>query len=57
MQFQLRGLDIGREFIAQVEAQTHCVKDRDLHHFTRVLEVDLSSLFPPVESPLMLARI
>ena len=53
MQLQLRGLDIGRECVAQIEAQTHCVKDRDLHHFSRVLEVDLSSLFPPIESPSM----
>jgi len=53
----LRGLDIGREFIAQIEAQTHCVKDRDLHHFARVLEVELSRLFPPIESPLLMARI
>ncbi len=57
MQFQLRGLDIGREFIAQIEAQTHCVKDRDLHNFARVLEVELSELFPPIESPLLMARV
>lgn len=56
MQLQLRGLDIGREFIAQIEAQTHCVRDRDLHHLARALEVDLSRLFPPMASPLLMAR-
>ena len=37
LRLQLGGLDLGRETIAQIEAQTHCVKDRDLHHFSRAL--------------------
>jgi len=51
LRLQLGGLDLGRETIAQIEAQTHCVKDRDLHHFSRALGVGLSDLFPRVQTP------
>lgn len=42
---QLNGLDIGREVVAQVEAQTHCVKDKDLLYFAHALKVNLADLF------------
>lgn len=42
---QLNGLDIGREVIAQIEAQTHCVKDKDLPFFAYVLKVGVDDLF------------
>ena len=45
MQLQLGGMDITREFIAQIEAQTHCVKDRDIPYFAHALKVDLADLF------------
>ncbi len=48
VQLQLKGLDVGREIIAQIEGQTHCVRDRDLPYFARVFEVGLSDLFPEI---------
>lgn len=42
---QLNGLDIGREGVAQIEAQTHCVKDKDLLLFAHALKVNLPELF------------
>jgi hypothetical protein len=45
MYLQLSGLDIGREVVAQIEGQTHCVKDRDLPYFAQVFGVDLADLF------------
>jgi transcriptional regulator with XRE-family HTH domain len=42
---QLNGLDIGREGVAQIEGQTHCVKDKDLPYFAHVLKVNLADLF------------
>ena len=45
MRLQLSGLDIGREVVAQIEAQTHCVKDRDLPFFADALQVNLHDLF------------
>jgi transcriptional regulator with XRE-family HTH domain len=42
---QLNGLDIGREAVAQIEAQTHCVKDKDLLYFAHALKVNLADLF------------
>ena len=42
---QLNGLDIGREVVAQIEGQTHCVKDKDLPYFAHVLKVNLADLF------------
>jgi hypothetical protein len=42
---QLNGWDIGREGVAQVEAQAHCVKDKDLLLFAHALKVNLPELF------------
>lgn len=41
----MNGLDIGREGVAQIEAQTHCVKDKDLLLFAHALKVNLPELF------------
>lgn len=49
IQLQLKGFDIGREGIAQMEGQTHCIKDKDLPYFARALNVGLLDLFPPLE--------
>ena len=45
MKLQLNGWDIGREVVAQIEAQTHCVKDQHLLFFAHVLKVSLADLF------------
>ena len=42
---QLSGLDIGREVVAQIETQTHCIKDKDILYFAIALKVDLADLF------------
>ena len=42
---QLSGLDIGREGVAQIETQTHCIKDKDILYFAIALKVDLADLF------------
>ena len=42
---QLSGLDIGREGVAQIETQTHCIKDKDILYFAFALKVDLADLF------------
>jgi transcriptional regulator with XRE-family HTH domain len=42
---QLSGLDIGREVVAQIETQTHCIKDKDIIYFAFALKVDLADLF------------
>jgi transcriptional regulator with XRE-family HTH domain len=42
---QLSGLDIGREVVAQIETQTHCIKDKDILYFAFALKVDLADLF------------
>jgi len=49
IQLQLKGLDVGREVVAQIEGQTHCVKDRDLPYFARVFQVGLTELFPDLQ--------
>ena len=46
IQLQLKGLDVSREVIAQIEGQCHCVKDKDLPYFARVFQVGLTDLFP-----------
>ena len=43
---QLKGLDISREVVAQIEGQIHCVKDRDLPYFAAVFQVEIPALFP-----------
>ena len=50
VQLQLKGLDIGREGVAQIEGQTHCVKDKDLPYLASVFGVQLVELFPPFPS-------
>jgi transcriptional regulator with XRE-family HTH domain len=46
IQLQLKGLDMAREVVAQIEGQTHCVKDRDLPYFACVFRIELVELFP-----------
>lgn len=45
LRLQLSGLDIGREGVAQIETQTHCIKDKDILYFAHVLKVDLADLY------------
>jgi len=45
LRLQLSGLNIGREVLAQIEAQTHCIKDKDLIYFADALKVDLTDLY------------
>ncbi len=45
LRLQLSGLNIGREVLAQIEAQTHCIKDMDIPYFAHALKVDLANLF------------
>jgi transcriptional regulator with XRE-family HTH domain len=47
IQLQLKGLDVGREVVAQIEGQTHCVKDKELPYFAAVFQIELAGLFPP----------
>jgi transcriptional regulator with XRE-family HTH domain len=47
VQLQLKGLDIGREGVVQIEGQTHCVKDKDLPYLATAFGVQLVELFPP----------
>ncbi len=42
---QMSGLDIGREVVAQIELQTHCIKDKDVPVFARVLKVEVAELY------------
>jgi transcriptional regulator with XRE-family HTH domain len=43
---QLRGLNISRGTVSQIEAQVRCVKDAELHALASVLEVSTDSLYP-----------
>jgi transcriptional regulator with XRE-family HTH domain len=45
LRLQLSGLNIGREVLAQIEAQTHCLKDKDIPYFAHALKVDLADLY------------
>ena len=45
LRLQLSGLNIGREVLAQIEAQTHCIKDKDILYFAHALKVDLADLY------------
>lgn len=51
---QLKGFDISREVVAQIEGQVHCVKDRDLPYLAAVFQVEIPALFPsfPPKVPL-----
>jgi len=44
---QLKGFDISRGTISQIEALTRCVSDSELFSLASVLEVSTDSLFPP----------
>jgi transcriptional regulator with XRE-family HTH domain len=46
IELNLKGLEVEREFVAQIEGQTHCVKDKDLPYFAAALGVPLTDLFP-----------
>lgn len=46
VELNLKGLEVEREFVAQIEGQTHCVKDRYLPYFAAALGVQISDLFP-----------
>jgi ribosome-binding protein aMBF1 (putative translation factor) len=50
IQLQLKGLDVGREVVAQVEGQCHCVKDKGLPYFAQAFGVSLIELFPPFDA-------
>lgn len=43
---QLRGLDISRGTLSQIEAQLRCVTDDELLALARILKVSTDSLFP-----------
>lgn len=45
-QCQLRGLDISRGTLSQIEAQLRCVKDDELWALAKVLKTSTDSLFP-----------
>lgn len=46
---QLNGLDVGRDVVARIECQIHCVRDKELLFFARTLDVDVSRLFLSIE--------
>jgi transcriptional regulator with XRE-family HTH domain len=45
LRLQLGGLNICREVLAQIEAQDHCVKDKDIPYFARALKVEMADLY------------
>lgn len=45
-QCQLKGFDISRGTLSQIEAQLRCVTDDELLALARVLKVSTDSLFP-----------
>ena len=46
---QLKGLDVGRDVVARIECQLHCVKDKEIIFIARTLDVDVSRLFLSIE--------
>lgn len=46
-QCQLRGLDISRGTVSQIEAQIRCVSDSELFLLASVLGVSTEDLYPP----------
>lgn len=44
---QLKGLDISRGTLSQIEAQVRCVTDAELLLLAQILRVSTDSLFPP----------
>ena len=49
IKLQLKGLDISREVVAQIEGQMHCVRDTHLPYFAQALGVSLIELFPNLD--------
>jgi transcriptional regulator with XRE-family HTH domain len=49
VQLQLKGLDVGRDIVARIECQTHCIKDKEIPYFARALGVKVSDLFSDFE--------
>jgi transcriptional regulator with XRE-family HTH domain len=49
VQLQLKGLDVGRDIVARIECQMHCVKDKEIPYFARALGVKVSDLFSDFE--------
>lgn len=50
VELALEGLDVQREFVAQIEGQTHTVKDKDLPYFASALKVPVTDLFPKLNA-------
>jgi transcriptional regulator with XRE-family HTH domain len=46
---QLNGLDFGRDVVARIECQIHCVRDKEILFFARTLGVEVSCLFLSIE--------
>ncbi|MGH7975588.1 MAG: helix-turn-helix domain-containing protein [Limisphaerales bacterium] len=46
---QLNGLDVGRDVVARIECQFHCVRDKEILFIARTLGVDVSRLFLSIE--------
>jgi transcriptional regulator with XRE-family HTH domain len=44
---QLKGFDISRGTLSQIEAQLRCVTDSELLLLSQILDVSAVSLFPP----------
>ena len=43
---QLRGLNITRGTVSQIEAQVRCVRDTELFTLASILDVSIDSLYP-----------
>jgi transcriptional regulator with XRE-family HTH domain len=46
---QLNGLDFGRDVVARIECQLHCIRDREMIFIARTLGVDVYQLFLSIE--------
>lgn len=55
IQLQLNGLDISRSTLAKIEARLVVVPDYRLLYFTKVFNVRLEELYPPIhpQEPMM----
>jgi transcriptional regulator with XRE-family HTH domain len=42
---QLNGLDVGRDVVAQMESQFHCIRDKDILYLARVFKVGMADFF------------
>ena len=43
---QVKGLDISRETLAQIESRLRCVTDKELIFFANLFDVSIDGLFP-----------